>query len=99
MFIEQLPYLVLVALEYLRPLVIEGLLDVVELVTVVRAHLSELELHGRDQQIDVVVLLLERVHILIIFGLELLHKLADQVLLLGDDLLAGVLLLVDVLET
>ena len=49
MFIEQLPYLVLVALEYLRPLVIEGLLDVVELVTVVRAHLSELELHGRDQ--------------------------------------------------
>jgi len=97
MLLEQSADLVLVVLEYLAALVVERLLDVVELVAVVRAHLIELELHRRDQQVDVVVLLLERIHVLVVLGLELLHEPADQLLLLLDDLSAGLLLLVDVL--
>ena len=57
-----------------------------------------MEFHRCDQQVDVIVLLLQGVHILVILGLELLHELADEVLLLTDDSQAGILLLVDVLE-
>lgn len=96
--LEQPAYLVLVILEYLTPLIIEGLLNVVELVAVVGAHLVELKLHRCDQEVDVVVLVLQRVHILVVLGLQLLHKLANETLLLLNDLRTCVLLLVDVLK-
>jgi hypothetical protein len=40
---------------------------------------------------------LQRVHILIVLSFELFHELANQVFLLTDDCLAGILLLIDVL--
>lgn len=89
--------LVFIALEDLAALVVERFLNVVQLVRVVSAHLVELEFHRGDKQIDVIVLLLQGVHIFVILGLELLHELADEVLLLADDSLAGILLLIDVL--
>ena len=49
MLIKQLLDLILVPLKDLRSLIIEGLLDVVELVAVVSAHLTELELHVCNQ--------------------------------------------------
>ena len=97
--LEQPAYLVLIVLEYLTPLIVEGLLNVVELVAVVGAHLIELKLHRCDQEVDVVVLVLQRVHILIVLGLQLLHELADETLLLLNDLGACVFLLVDILMT
>lgn len=90
--------LVLIALEDLAALIVERFFNVVQLVRVVSAHLVELEFHRGDQEIDVIILLLQGVHILVILGLELLHELADEVLLLTDDSLAGILLLIDVLE-
>ena len=75
--LEQLPYLVFVALEDLRPLVVEGLLDVVQLVAVVSPHLRKLKLHARDEQVDVVVLLLEGSYILLVLKFKLAHELLD----------------------
>lgn len=88
---------VFVTLKYLAALIIERFLDVVQLVRIVCAHLVELKFHRCDQQINVIVLLLQRIDILVILGLELLHELADEVLLLTDDGLAGILLLINVL--
>ena len=96
--LEQPANLVLVVLEDLAALFVEGLLDVVELVAVVGTHLVELELHRGDQKVNVVVLVLQRVHILIVLGLQLLHELPNQLLLLIDDLTTGILLLLDVLK-
>ena len=45
MLLKELSDFILVALQNLGSLVVEGLLNVVELVTVVSAHLVELELH------------------------------------------------------
>jgi hypothetical protein len=89
--------LVFITLEDLAALIVERFLNVVQLVRVVCAHLVELEFHRGDQQIDVIVLLLQGVHIFVILGLELLHELADEVFLLANDSLAGILLLIDVL--
>ena len=96
--VEQLLDLLLIPRQDLRSLVIEGLLNIVQLVRVVGAHLAELELHAGNEEIDVVILLLERSDILVVLSLQLLEEELDQVLLLGDDLSARLLLLVDVLD-
>lgn len=88
---------ILITLKYLRSLIVKSLLNVIELIGVVSAHLLELELHRGNQKVYVVVLLLQSVHVLIILGLELLHKKLNQRLFLRDDLSTGIFLPLDVL--
>jgi len=67
--LEELLDLLLITRQDLRPLVVESLLDVVQLVRVVSTHLRELELHVGDEHVDVIVLLLERRHVLVVLVL------------------------------
>ena len=64
--LEQSANLILVVLEDLAALVVESFLDIVKLVAVVGTHLVELEFHRCDEEIDVVILVLQGVHILVI---------------------------------
>lgn len=95
--LEQLLDVVLVASQDVLSLLRKVLLDLIQLLTVVCTHVDELLAHRFDQVLDVVVLLLEGLHILIILASQLLHKALDQQLLLLDDLLASILLYLDVL--
>ena len=95
---EQVLDLIFIGLEDVDALLLESSLDIVRLVRVVSAHLAELELHGGDQKIDVIVLLLERIHILIVFALELLKELPDKFLLLLNDESTSLFLELDFLQ-
>jgi hypothetical protein len=94
---EEFLDLILIFLDDLIPLSLELFLDLLELLLIIGSHIKELLTHSFNQIIDVIILLFERFNIFFILLLKLVHELLDQVILLGDDLLAGLLLHLDIL--
>mmetsp|Transcript_23062 Transcript_23062/g.64927 ORF Transcript_23062/g.64927 Transcript_23062/m.64927 type:complete len:512 (+) Transcript_23062:520-2055(+) len=84
--------LLLVLGEEVRPLLLEGVLDLLELLLVVPPHGVVLLPHLRDDARDVSALLLKHLDVLLILVLQLLLEVANPAIFRVDDLLAGLLL-------
>ena len=90
--------LILVSLNDLITLSLELLLDLLELLVIIGSHVEELLAHGFDKVVNIVILLFERLHVLIILLLELVNEGRNKLVLLRDDLLASIFLDLNVLS-
>lgn len=97
MLSEQSLDLIFISLDDLISLPLELLFDLLELLMVVGPHIKELLTHGLDQVVNIIILLFQRLDVFVVLLLELVHELLDEVILLADDLLTGLLLHLDVL--
>lgn len=88
--------LILIPLDDLVTLSLELLFDLLELLMVVGSHIEELLAHSLNQVINVIILLFKRFNVFFIFLLKLIHELLDEIILLANNLLTGVLLDFDV---
>jgi hypothetical protein len=70
----------------------ESSFNVFNLIMIVLAHIIELLSHGFDELINVIIILLNGLDVFLILVLELINELLDQNIFLFDDLLACLLL-------
>ena len=96
--VEESVYLVFVASKDVTALTVELGFDVGEFGTVVFAHGHELVLHLGDECVDVLGHLRDRLHVVLVFLVYLRLELFDQLSFVGDDLITGSLLRLDVIS-
>ena len=75
----------------------EMLLNLVKLLAVISPHIHKLLSHWFNEILNVIVLLLEWLHVLIIFDSKLLHKALDEFFLLLDNSLTSLFLDLNIL--
>ena len=79
---EELLDLLLVLLDDIVSLSDKSLLNLIELLLIVSSHIKELLLHGVDEVINIVTLLLEGLNVFLVLAFELVHKVLDELNLL-----------------